>query len=174
MNNAPSTLWYCSGSCQLGSLLLAEADEQLQAILLGDAEQELLDDLHSRFPEAELRPATAAQRKHLQRILDYVDKPQGNFPLHKPLALHGTDFQCAVWTALSQVPAGSTISYSELAKRIGKPRAVRAVAAACAANPLAIAVPCHRVLRSDGGISGYRWGVARKRTLLELEHQLNS
>lgn len=174
MNNSPKILWYCSGSCQLGSLLLAEADEQLQAILLGDGEQELLDDLQQRFPGAELRPATAGQRKHLQRVLDYVDKPRGAFPLHRPLAMHGTDFQCAVWEALSHVPAGSTISYSELAKRIGKPKAVRAVAGACAANPLAIAVPCHRVLRSDGGISGYRWGVARKRKLLELEHQLNA
>lgn len=174
MASLPTTLWYCSGSCQLGQLLLAEADHKLHAILLGDDAQELIDDLHKRFPKTELKPASAQQRRHLQRVLDYVDKPRGAFPLDKPLAMHGTDFQRTVWQALSKVPAGKTVSYSDLAKRIGKPRSARAVAGACAANPLAIAVPCHRVLRSDGGISGYRWGVDRKRKLLELEDQLNN
>lgn len=174
MTTSPTTLWYCSGSCQLGTLLLAEADNQLHAILLGDDDQELIDDLHKRFPKTELKPASAQQRQHLQRVLDYVDNPRGAFPLDKSLAMHGTDFQRTVWQELSKIPAGKTVSYSELAERIGKPSGSRAVAGACAANPLAIAVPCHRVLRSDGGISGYRWGVDRKRKLLELENRLNN
>ncbi|SDR97772.1 AraC family transcriptional regulator, regulatory protein of adaptative response / methylated-DNA-[protein]-cysteine methyltransferase [Halopseudomonas xinjiangensis] len=172
MNNAPYPLFYRYGQCSMGGLLLAEADEHLHAILLGDDEQSLLADLQARFPAALLQEGDSSLDQTLQAAIGYVDQPQGRFPVSKPLRLRGTALQCEVWHALSEVPAGSTISYAELARRIGRPRAVRAVAAACAANPLAIVVPCHRVLRSDGEVSGYRWGVERKRQLLAREREL--
>ncbi|UAW99412.1 methylated-DNA--[protein]-cysteine S-methyltransferase [Halopseudomonas nanhaiensis] len=172
MNSVPYSLYYRFGHCSMGGLMLAEADGHLHAILLGDDKASLLADLQQRFPNATLHEGDESMDLALQTALAYVDQPRGAFPLSKPLRLRGTALQCEVWHALSEVPAGSTISYAELARRIGRPRAVRAVAAACAANPLAIAVPCHRVLRSDGDISGYRWGVERKRQLLAREQEL--
>lgn len=173
MSSFPDTLSYCTGHCALGGLLLAETADHTQAILLGDNDDAMRDDLQQRFPDAKLVRADEHQKQRLQAMLDWVDQPKGEFPLTKTAAPHGTAFQRSVWQALSKVRSGDTITYSELAKRLDKPRAVRAVASACAANPLAMAVPCHRVLRSDGGISGYRWGVERKKQLLQLEHQHN-
>lgn len=174
MSSLPDTLSYCTGHCALGGLLLAETADHTQAILLGDNDDAMRDDLQQRFPGAKLVRADEGQKQRLQAMLDWVDQPKGEFPLRKTAAPHGTAFQRSVWQVLRKVRSGDTITYSELAKRLDKPRAVRAVASACAANPLAMAVPCHRVLRSDGGISGYRWGVERKKQLLLLEHQHNS
>lgn len=172
MPSLPDHLHYSIGQCQFGSLLLAACDSGICAILLGDAEQSMIDDLQQRFPRAELTREDAGLAADLQTLLYYVDHPQGQLQMHQPLNAFGSDFQRQVWAELAKVPAGQTVSYTELAKRLGKPAAVRAVAGACAANPLAIVVPCHRVLRSDGGISGYRWGVERKKKLIELERRL--
>ncbi|WP_285275463.1 methylated-DNA--[protein]-cysteine S-methyltransferase [Halopseudomonas bauzanensis] len=174
MARFPDHIRYSIGQCELGSLLLAGCDTGICAILLGDDEQPLIADLQRRFPRAELTRDDAALGSDLQSLLRYVDNPVGPLQLQQPLTAFGSDFQQQVWSELAKVPAGQTVSYSELAKRLGKPAAVRAVAGACAANPLAILVPCHRVLRSDGGISGYRWGVERKQQLIELERQLAS
>lgn len=172
MTGAAQTVSYCYTQCALGGLLVAEADDQLIAILLGDDESTLVADLRRRFSVATLTVGGASTAKTAAEIVAYVDHPRGNFAPRMPMNARGTELQRLVWTALAQVPAGTTISYSELARRIGKPTAVRAVAGACAANPLAIVVPCHRVLRSDGGISGYRWGIERKRQLIAREREL--
>ena len=167
---------YTTGTCAFGVLLLAiNGDGEICAILLGDDAAGLVDDLRTRHPLAELNHAPTLLGSDLASLVDYIANPSTTtYAPNRPLAFTGTAFQLDVWKALSQVGPGETISYAELAHRIGKPKAVRAVARACAANPLAIVVPCHRVLRSDGGISGYRWGVERKRQLLALESQLAS
>ncbi|MOA33476.1 Bifunctional transcriptional activator/DNA repair enzyme Ada [compost metagenome] len=126
-----------------------------------------MHELQQRFPEARASGAEAGFAPLLAQVAGFVEAPQRGLDL--PLDLRGTPFQQRVWQALRAVAAGSTLSYAELAARIGAPKAVRAVAGACAANVLAVAIPCHRVLRSDGGLSGYRWGVARKRALLQRE-----
>lgn len=176
MAHPVSRIRYSTGSCAFGELLLAINDrEEICAILLGDDAMGLFDDLRGRHPLAELSHTPDLLAADLARLLDYVADPStATYALIRPLAFSGTAFQLDVWKALSQVGAGETISYAELARRAGKPNAVRAVAGACAANPLAIVVPCHRVLRSDGGISGYRWGVERKRQLLALESRLSN
>ena len=172
MKTLPDHLRYTTGHCQLGGLLLATCDTGICAILLGDGDQAMVDDLQQRFPKATLERDDAALDKDMQALLHYVDHPVGKLDLQRPWAAFGSEFQKKVWAELARVPAGQTISYTELARRIGNPAGVRAVAGACAANPLAIVVPCHRVLRSDGGISGYRWGVERKVKLIELERRL--
>lgn len=171
-----SEIRYTTGHCAFGELLLAvNGDGEICAILLGDDAAGLVDDLRARHPLAELSPAPALLASDLSSLVDYIATPSTTtYAPGRPLAFTGTAFQLDVWKALGRVGPGETISYAELARRVGKPKAVRAVAGACAANPLAIVVPCHRVLRSDGGISGYRWGVERKRQLLELESQLAS
>lgn len=176
MAHPVSRIRYSTGSCAFGELLLAINDrEEICAILLGDDATGLFDDLRARHPHAELSHAPELLAADLARLLNYVANPSTTtYAPIRALAFSGTPFQLDVWKALSQVGAGETISYAELARRVGKPKAVRAVAGACAANPLAIVVPCHRVLRSDGGISGYRWGVERKRRLLALESQFAS
>lgn len=158
---------FASGQCALGALLVAHSERGLCAILLGDQPEALLDELRQRFPQAELIGGDAEVERLLAQVAGFVEAP--HIGLDLPLDLCGTAFQQRVWQALRTIPAGSTLSYAELAERIGAPKAVRAVAGACAANALAVAIPCHRVLRSDGGLSGYRWGVARKRALLERE-----
>ena len=172
MHSLPDHIRYSLGQCKLGSLLLAGCETGICAILLGDDEQTMVADLQRRFPRASLTQDDAALGADLQALIRYVDQPLGQLQMQQPLNAFGSDFQQQVWGELAKVPAGQTISYTELARRLGKPAAVRAVAGACAANPLAIVVPCHRVLRSDGGISGYRWGVERKQQLIELERQL--
>ena len=172
MKTLPKHLRYITGHCQFGGLLFAVCDAGVAAILLGDDDSAMVADLQQRFPGATLEEDKAGLKQDMQALLHYVDHPQGKLDLQQPLAAHGSDFQKKVWAELAKIPAGQTITYSELAKRTGNPAAVRAVAGACAANPLAMVVPCHRVLRSDGGISGYRWGVERKVKLIDLERRL--
>ncbi len=158
---------FAIGQCSLGSVLVAASERGVCAILIGDDPQALLDDLQNRFREAELVGADAEFERWVAQVLGLIESPLQGVEL--PLDLRGTLFQQRVWRALTKVPAGSTVSYSELAARVGMPQAVRAVASACARNHLAVVVPCHRVVRSDGGLSGYRWGVDRKRELLLRE-----
>lgn len=172
MKTLPAHLRYITGHCQFGGLLMAVCDQGVAAILLGDDDSAMVGDLQQRFPAATLEEDQAGLAKDMQALLQYIDHPQGKLDLQQPLAAHGSEFQKKVWAELAKIPAGQTITYTELAKRVGNPAAVRAVAGACAANPLAMVVPCHRVLRSDGGISGYRWGVERKVKLIELERRL--
>ncbi len=164
---AGSTIRFALGQCSLGSILVAATERGVCAISLGDDPDALLRDLADRFPRAHLAGADAEFERFVARAVGLVEAPGENVDL--PLDVRGTAFQQRVWEALRAVPAGTTTSYAELARRLGRPTATRAVARACAANPLAVAIPCHRVVRTDGGLSGYRWGVARKRTLLERE-----
>jgi AraC family transcriptional regulator of adaptative response/methylated-DNA-[protein]-cysteine methyltransferase len=158
---------FAVGRCALGGLLVARSDRGLSAILLGDDRAALIADLRRRYPEAEDGQADAGAAETLARVATLVENPGAELGL--PLDLRGTDFMQEVWLALRDIPAGSTRSYGEIARRIGAPASARTVAQACAANMLAIAVPCHRVVRADGGLSGYRWGVERKRALLARE-----
>ena len=158
---------FAVGECSLGSILVAATNLGVCAILLGDDPDALTHDLQDRFPKANLIGGEAEFEQIVARVIGFVEAPQTG--IHLPLDIRGTAFQQRVWLALQQIPAGSTISYAELAARIGQPKAVRGVAQACAANVLAVAIPCHRVVRNDGGLAGYRWGVDRKRALLKLE-----
>lgn len=158
---------FAVGQCSLGAILVAQSPRGLCAILLGDDPQALLEQFQDRFPQARLIGADEAFEAVVAQVVGLVEAP--GLGLDLPLDLRGTVFQERVWRALQDIPIGETVSYAELARRIGAPTAVRAVARACAANSLAVAIPCHRVVRSDGGLSGYRWGVERKQALLELE-----
>jgi len=158
---------FAIGQCSLGAILVASSDKGVCAILLGDDPDGLARDLQDRFPNAELLGGDADYERVVATIVGFVEAPRIGLDL--PLDVRGTAFQERVWRALREIPAGGTASYAEIARRIGAPNAVRAVAGACAANKLAVAIPCHRVVRSDGGLSGYRWGVERKRRLLERE-----
>ncbi len=164
---AAPPLRFAIGACRLGALLVAGDGRGLCAVLLGDDPPALRAELQARFAGVELAEDGTGLAEWLARVAAFIAAPQGALGL--PLAPRGTPFQLRVWQALQDIPPGQTLSYAELAARIGAPRAVRAVAGACAANPLAVVIPCHRVLRRDGGLSGYRWGVARKRALLESE-----
>ncbi|MGE0314629.1 MAG: bifunctional DNA-binding transcriptional regulator/O6-methylguanine-DNA methyltransferase Ada [Lautropia sp.] len=155
------------GECSLGAILVARSARGVCAILLGDDPAGLLRDLQDRFPNATLNGADAGFDALVATVVGLVEAPRAGVDL--PLDVRGTAFQQRVWRALQQIAPGSTCSYAELARRIGQPSAVRAVAQACAANAHAVAIPCHRVVRTDGSLSGYRWGVARKRALLERE-----
>jgi AraC family transcriptional regulator of adaptative response/methylated-DNA-[protein]-cysteine methyltransferase len=159
---------FVTGQCSLGHILAAGTDKGLCAVLLGDDPAALVADLHSRFPKASVRPADTSSAKKLARVIAQIDQTPGAAGL--PLDIQGTAFQRRVWDALRAIPPGTTQSYTQIAAAIGAPGSVRAVAGACAANPIAILVPCHRVVRSDGALSGYRWGIERKRALLEREH----
>ena len=158
---------FAVGECSLGSILVAATGKGVCAILLGEDPDALVRDLQDRFPNAHLIGADAAFERVVATVVGYVEAPGQGLDL--PLDMRGTAFQQRVWQALRKLPSGSTATYAEIAKRIGQPKAVRAVAQACASNPLAVAIPCHRVVRNDGALSGYRWGVERKRTLLERE-----
>ena len=158
---------FAVGECSLGSILVARSERGLCAILLGDAPEPLVQDLQDRFPKAQLQPGDAAFDTMVATVIGFVEAPRLGLDL--PLDLRGTAFQQRVWQALRGVAPGDVASYAEIARRIGAPAAVRAVAGACAANALAVAIPCHRIVRTGGGLSGYRWGVERKRTLLARE-----
>lgn len=160
---------FAIGQCALGAILVARSGRGLCAISLGDDPEALLRELQDRFPRAELIGGDAAFERLVARVVGFVEAPRLGLDL--PLDIRGTAFQQRVWDALRKVPAGETVSYAEIAARIGRPRAVRAVAQACAANTLAVAIPCHRVVRNDGALSGYRWGVERKRALLGRERE---
>ena len=158
---------FAIGECSLGSILVATSERGVCAILLGDDPDELARDLQDQFPRANLIGGDAEFEELVAKVIGFVEAP--GLGLELPLDVRGTAFQQRVWQALREIPAGDTASYADIAHRIGSPNAVRAVARACAANALAVAIPCHRVVRNDGGLSGYRWGVERKRALLERE-----
>ena len=164
-----STIRFAVAQCTMGALLVAASEAGLCAILLGDDAEVLVRDLQDRFRQARLIGADAAFESWVAQVVGFVESP--GIGLDLPLDLRGTAFQRRVWEALRRIPVGETVSYATLAASLGQPRAVRAVARACAANPLAVAVPCHRVVRTDGALSGYRWGVARKRELLAREQR---
>jgi len=158
---------FAIGECSLGSILVAASERGVCAILFGDDPEELAHDLERRFPKARLVGADADFERTVAEVVGLVEKPRLGAKL--PLDIRGTAFQQRVWAALRDVPAGRTATYTQIAEAIGSPTAVRAVARACAANALAVAIPCHRVVRTDGDIAGYRWGVDRKRALLARE-----
>lgn len=158
---------FAVSECSLGHILVAQSAQGLCAILLGDDEEALIQNLQIRFPKAELTQGTPVFEQVVTQVVKFVEAPGPDLAL--PLDIRGTAFQQRVWQALRRVPPGKTLCYTELAEQAGVPGAVRAVAGACAANPLAVAVPCHRVVRKDGSLSGYRWGVERKRQLLNAE-----
>jgi len=154
-------------SSSLGKVLLAMQGPSIVRISLGDSESELLADAQTRFSalrQSQTNPAISEALQHLERLLD---QPTVGWKL--PLDLRGTEFQKQVWAGISAIPVGTTVTYQQLANSIGRKSSVRAVASACGANPVAIVIPCHRVLRSDGGLGGYRWGVERKKELLRRE-----
>lgn len=164
---ANTTIRFATGECFLGSILVASTDLGVCAIFLGDDPDALVRDLQDMFPRSNLIGGDNEFEQLVAKVVGFVEAPADGFNL--PLDIRGTAFQQRVWQALREIPAGSTVSYTDVAKRIGSPKSVRAVASACAANGLAVAIPCHRVVRSDGGLSGYRWGVERKRALLDKE-----
>ena len=166
---AQTTIRFAVGECSLGSILVAQSDRGICAILMGDDPDALVRDLQDTFPKAELIGGDAGFEDLVAKVVGFVEAP--SIGLDLPLDVRGTAFQERVWQALREVPPGSTTSYTEIAARIGAPKAVRAVAQACAANHIAVAIPCHRVIRRDGNTSGYRWGVERKLALLERESQ---
>jgi AraC family transcriptional regulator, regulatory protein of adaptative response / methylated-DNA-[protein]-cysteine methyltransferase len=162
-----TSIRFALGQSSLGAILVGATDKGVCSIMLGDDPNELLHELENRFPKAQLTAGGKDFEQWVAKVVGLVENPTQGFDL--PLDVRGTAFQQRVWQALREIPAGSTASYSDIAGRIGAPKAVRAVARACALNSLAVVIPCHRVVRNDGGISGYRWGVDRKRTLLERE-----
>ena len=166
---AGESIRFAVGECSLGSVLAAASERGVCAIFLGDNPNTLAQELQDRFPRAHLIGGDRAFERMMAKVVGFIDTPKTGLDL--PLDIRGTVFQQRVWNALGEIPAGSTASYSEIAARIGWPKSVRAVASACAANKIAVAIPCHRVVRTDGGLSGYRWGVERKRALLEREVQ---
>ncbi len=158
---------FAVGECSLGSILVASSDRGVCAIFLGDDPDSLVRELQDLFPRSNLIGGDAEFEHLMAKVVGFVELPAIGLDL--PLDIRGTAFQQRVWNALMKIPAGSTVSYTDIAKRIGSPKSVRAVAQACAANKIAVAIPCHRVVRTDGSLSGYRWGVERKRTLLKRE-----
>jgi len=164
---AGETIRFAVGECSLGAILVASSDKGVCAISLGDAAEALVENLQDCFPQAELIGGDRDFEQLVARVVGFVEAPRTGLDL--PLDVRGTAFQRRVWEALLEIPAGATSNYADIATRLGAPRAVRAVAGACAANKIAVAIPCHRVLRTDGSLSGYRWGVERKRALLGKE-----
>jgi len=158
---------FAIGECSLGAILVASSEKGVCAILLGDDPDALARDLQDRFPKSSLIGGDSEFEQLVAKVVGFIEAPAIGLDL--PLDVQGTAFQQRVWQALKEIPAGSTASYTDIANRIGSPKAVRAVAGACAANTLAVAIPCHRVVKRDGALSGYRWGVERKRILLERE-----
>jgi len=160
---------FALGECSLGSILVAMSDRGVCALSLSDSPDVLMRELQNRFPEADLLGGDAEFEQLIAKVVGFIEDPALGLDL--PLDMRGTAFQQRVWQALLAIPAGSRVSYSEIAKRIGSPKAIRAVAGACAANALAVAIPCHRVVRTDGALSGYRWGIERKAELLRRENK---
>src|SRR5919204_4926334 len=158
---------FAVGQCSLGAILVAATDKGVCAIEFGDDPEALVRALQDRFPKAQLLGGDQDFDGLVAKVVGFVEAPAQGLDL--PLDIRGTAFQQRVWKAIRDIPAGATASYRDLAKRLGAPKAVRAVAQACAANDIAVAIPCHRVVRTDGSTSGYRWGVARKRALLTRE-----
>ena len=169
---ARQTIRFAVGECSLGSVLVAQSERGVCAILLGDDPETLAHDLQDRFPRAELLGDDPAFEGLVGEVIGLVENPRAGASAalaSLPLDVRGTAFQQRVWEALRAIPAGTTTTYARLAEAIGAPKAVRAVGAAVGANPVAVAIPCHRVIRTDGAIGGYRWGVERKRALMARE-----
>jgi AraC family transcriptional regulator, regulatory protein of adaptative response / methylated-DNA-[protein]-cysteine methyltransferase len=158
---------FAIGQCSLGAVLVADRGNGVCAILLGDDPKALTKDLAARFPNEALKGGDRVFKKTIAAVVGFVEDPKAGLAL--PLDAHGTAFQTKVWRELRNIPAGATASYAEIAAKLGAPSASRAVAGACAANLIAVAIPCHRVVRGDGALSGYRWGIERKRALLNRE-----
>lgn len=158
---------FAVGECSLGAILVAESDKGICAIAMGDDPQLLVQDLQDRFPKADLIGGNAGFEKRVAQIVGFVEAPKIGLDL--PLDIRGTAFQQLVWQALREIPVGETATYTDIARQLDAPRSVRAVAQACASNKIAVAIPCHRVVRNDGELSGYRWGIERKRALLNKE-----
>jgi AraC family transcriptional regulator of adaptative response/methylated-DNA-[protein]-cysteine methyltransferase len=158
---------FAIGECSLGSILVAASDLGICSIAIGNEPNPLLRELQDRFPKAELIGGDKRFERMVARVVAFVENPSAGLGL--PLHVQGTAFQQRVWKALCEIPCGTTCTYSELAHKLGQPNATRAVAGACAANTLAVAIPCHRVVRTDGSLSGYRWGIERKGKLLHVE-----
>lgn len=169
---ANTNIRFAVGECSLGSILVASSDRGVCAISLGDDPDMLLRNLQDIFPRSNLIGGDSNFEKLVANVVGFIEAPMLGLDL--PLDIRGTTFQQRVWQALREIPAGTTASYTDIANRIGMPKAVRAVAQACGANVLAVAIPCHRVVRSDGSLSGYRWGVERKRVLLKREKDQDS
>jgi AraC family transcriptional regulator of adaptative response/methylated-DNA-[protein]-cysteine methyltransferase len=163
---------FAVGQTSLGAILVATSKKGVASILLGDDPDALVRNLQDRFPKARLIGADHDYEALVARVVGFVETPE--IGLNLPLDVRGTAFEQRVWQALQEIPVGETVSYAEIARRIGSPKAVRAVAGACASNNLAVAIPCHRVVRNDGSLSGYAWGVERKRVLLAREASRNA
>jgi len=166
---AGAVIRFAVGLCSLGSILVGQSQRGICAILLGDDPDKLVRDLQDQFPKAEIIGCDGEFEQLIAQVVGFIEAP--SMGLHLPLDVQGTAFQERVWRALREIPPGTTVSYADIAKRIGAPKAMRAVAQACATNHIAVAIPCHRVVRRNGDISGYRWGVDRKRELLRREAQ---
>jgi len=162
-----ATIRFAVGECSMGSILVAASDLGICSIAIGDVPDKLVRELQDRFPHAELIGGDKQFERMVARVIAFVENPSVGLEL--PLHVQGTAFQQRVWKALCAIPCGTTCTYSELAEKLGEPNASRAVAGACAANTLAVAIPCHRVVRTNGSLSGYRWGVERKDKLLQVE-----
>ncbi|HCB1211740.1 TPA: bifunctional DNA-binding transcriptional regulator/O6-methylguanine-DNA methyltransferase Ada [Klebsiella pneumoniae] len=166
---AGAIIRFAVGQCSLGAILVAQSQRGICAILLGEDPDQLLRDLQDQFPKAEIIGCDGDFEQLIAQVVGFIESP--SIGLHLPLDVQGTAFQERVWRALCEIPPGTTVSYTEIAERIGSPKAVRAVAQACANNHIAVAIPCHRVVRRDGDLAGYRWGIDRKRELLRREEQ---
>ncbi len=163
---------YTITKSSLGKILVAATERGVSAVYLGDADAKLVEELHGEYPRAEITTASDSFERWVKEI---VQRVEGNPPrLELPLDLQATAFQRRVWQELQRIPRGSTRTYSQVAKALGRPKAVRAVARACATNPVSIVVPCHRVIREDGSLAGYRWGLSRKQQLLAQESAVAS
>jgi AraC family transcriptional regulator of adaptative response/methylated-DNA-[protein]-cysteine methyltransferase len=158
---------FAVGECSLGSILVAASDKGITAIAIGDDPQGLVREVQDWFPAAKLIGGDRDFEKVVAKVLAFVEHPRKNLDL--PLDVQGTAFQQRVWKALRDIPLGTTATYADIAKRIGKPKAIRAVGSACGANKICIAIPCHRVVRTDGSLSGYRWGLKIKSALIDRE-----
>jgi len=164
---ANEELRFAVGQCSLGAILVASSEKGVASILIGDDPEVLVRNLQDQFPQATLLGGNKEYEALVAQVVGFVEAP--GIGLNLPLDVRGTAFQQRVWKALREIPAGTTASYQDIARKIGSPHAVRAVAGACAANAIAVAIPCHRVVRSDGSLSGYRWGIDRKRALIDRE-----
>jgi len=167
MIRVAATIGFAIAPCSLGFVIIAVSEQLIRSIMVGDDPETLVGDLQKEFPNNALTAAEHCDPALVSRVVGLIEDPARAVDL--PLDIRGTDFQLRVWEALQKVPAGTTVSYTFLAEQIGAPKAVRAVARACAANSLAVAIPCHRAVRSNGELAGYRWGIERKRTLLNRE-----